>query len=124
MTTEESNFELVGELVRPYVITNGRDLPSDRDFSVTTLVTAADEASHSRVLTPEARSILNMCLEGYLSVAELAGHMGLPLGIVRGVLAELAESGLIHTRAPVPSAQRADRQLLEDVLHGLRTRFA
>lgn len=124
MTAEEQEFELVGELVRPYVITGGRELPSDGDFSVTTLVTATEEALHSRVLTPENRSILDLCSEGFLSVAEIAGHTGLPLGIVRALLAELAESKLIVTRVPVPSAERADKQLLEDVLNGLRKRFA
>ncbi|WP_051717088.1 DUF742 domain-containing protein [Streptomyces megasporus] len=124
MTTEDADFELRGELVRPYVITNGRELPSEREFSVTTLVTVTDEAPNSRVLSPESRSILDLCSGGYLSVVEIAGHTGLPLGIVRALLAELAENKLIWTRAPVPSAESADKQLLKEVLHGLRRRFA
>ncbi|MEE1942120.1 DUF742 domain-containing protein [Streptomyces sp. TRM 70361] len=122
--TEEPDFEVVGELVRPYVITSGRTLPSDREFSVTTLVTASEKAQQSRVLDPESRSILELCSGGFLSIAEIAGHTGLPLGVVRVVLSDLAESKLIYTRAPVPVAERADRQLLEDVLHGLRSHFA
>lgn len=122
--TEESDFELVGALVRPYVLTSGRELPPDREFSVTTLVTAVEGALESRILEPESRTILELCSGGFLSVVEVAGHTGLPLGVIRVLLADLAESGLVQTRAPVPIAERADRKLLEDVLNGLRTRFA
>ncbi|MGK5499344.1 DUF742 domain-containing protein [Streptomyces sp. URMC 125] len=115
---------MVGELVRPYVLTSGRELPPDREFSVTTLVTASEGALESRILEPESRTILELCSGGFLSVVEIAGHTGLPLGVVRVLLTDLAESGLVHTRAPVPIAERADRKLLEDVLNGLRTRFA
>lgn len=124
MTGDEA-FEPVGELVRSYVIANGRALPSAEDFSVTTLVAATeDRASQSRLLSPEARAIVELCSGGFLSVAEVAGHVGQPLGIVRALLAELVESSLIHTRAPVAMAERTDIKILEDVLHGLRARFA
>nr|WP_155074006.1 DUF742 domain-containing protein [Streptomyces taklimakanensis] len=105
-------------------MTSGRELPPDREFSVTTLVTAVEGALESRILEPESRRILELCSGGFLSVVEIAGHTGLPLGVVRVLLADLAEGGLVHTRAPVPIAERADRKLLEDVLNGLRTRFA
>ncbi|MCI0384160.1 DUF742 domain-containing protein [Streptomyces sp. CNQ085] len=124
MSTEDPAFEATGRLVRPYVITGGREIPSEREFSVTTLIMAADDATDRWVVSPESRSVLELCVGGYLSVIEIAGHLGLPLGIVRGLLAELAENGMILTRAPVPSAERVPRQLLEDVLHGLRARFA
>ncbi|MDG9702606.1 DUF742 domain-containing protein [Streptomyces sp. DH37] len=124
MSAEDSAFESTGRLVRPYVITGGREIPSEREFSVTTLITAADDASDKWVTSPESRSVLELCAGGYLSVVEIAGYLNLPLGIVRGLLAELAENGLILTRAPVPSAERVPRQLLEDVLDGLRARFA
>ncbi|WP_405591683.1 DUF742 domain-containing protein [Streptomyces sp. NBC_01190] len=121
--TDEADLDLTGELVRPYVITNGRDLPSDETFSMTTLVMAVENASQSRVLAPESRHILDLCSGGYLSVVEVAGHTGLPLGVVRVLLAQLAESSLVQTRAAVPRAQRTDRKLLEDVLNGLKDRF-
>lgn len=122
--TGDEDVEPVGELVRSYVIANGRVLPTAEDFSVTTLVTATDRASQSRMLSPESRAIVDLCAGGFLSVAEVAGHVRQPLGIVRALLADLAESSLIHTRAPVAMAERTDIEILEDVLHGLRTRFA
>jgi hypothetical protein len=124
MTDEpDPQLDLTGELVRPYVITYGRELPSDEKFSMTTLVMATEDAPHSRVLAPESQHILDLCSGGFLSVVEVAGHTGLPLGVVRILLAQLAESSLINTRAAVPLAQRTDRKLLEDVLNGLKDRF-
>jgi hypothetical protein len=117
------DLDLTGELVRPYVITNGRDLPSDKSFSVITLVTAAEGARDTRVLAPEARHVLELCSGGFLSVVEVAGHTRLPLGVVRILLADLAESGLLTTRAPISHSQRTDEKLLNNVLIGLKARF-
>lgn len=121
--TDEPDLDLAGELVRPYVITNGRELPADEYFSMTTLVMAVEDVTQTRVLAPESRHILDLCSGGFLSVVEVAGHTRLPLGVVRVLLAQLAENSLINTRAAVPIAQRTDRKLLEDVLNGLKDRF-
>jgi hypothetical protein len=120
---DEPDLNQTGELVRPYVITNGRELPSDSTYSVTTLVTATEGALDSRILAPEARHVLELCAGGFLSVVEVAGRTRLPLGVVRLLLADLAAGGLITVRVPVPRAHRADEKLLNDVLTGLRARF-
>ena len=116
------DLDLTAELVRPYVITNGRELPSDSAYSRTTLVTAQEGAAH-RVLAPEERQVVELVSGGYLSVAEVAGHTHLPLGVVRILLAQLEESGLITARPPVPRADKVERQLLNAVLNGLKERF-
>jgi hypothetical protein len=112
------------ELVRPYVITKGRGLPDDEHLSLITLVTAAhgQEQRPSR-LSPEEQRLLDICSAGYLSVAEVAGHTRLPLGVVRIVLAALSESGNLLTRPPVARARLVDKELLEEVLNGLRAKF-
>ena len=115
----DQGLELTADLVRPYVITKGRELPSETVFSRTTLVTAAGDAG-SRVLAPEARQVMQLVSGGHLSVAEVAGHTGLPLGVVRILLAQLEEGGLVTARVP---AHQADQQLLTAVLNGLRQRF-
>ncbi len=120
---DDPNLDLTGDLVRPYVITNGRELPYDNAFSLTTLVTSTQAAQHGRVLAPESRSVLDLCSGGYLSVAEVAAHARLPLGVVRILLAELTDNGLVTARAPIPAAQRTDEKLLQDVLSGLKARF-
>ncbi|MBD9734521.1 DUF742 domain-containing protein [Streptomyces sp. NPDC012461] len=112
------------ELVRPYVITRGRDLPDEQQLSLITLVTASPEhAQRPTRLSPEEQSLLDICSAGYLSVAELAGHTGLPLGVVRILLASLTEGGYLITRPPVARARLADREILEEVLNGLRAKF-
>lgn len=112
------------ELVRPYVITKGRGLPDEEQISLITLVTAAPEDTRRPTrLSPEEAGLLDICSAGYLSVAEIAGHTRLPLGVVKILLASLIEGGHVITRPPVQRAALADRQILEEVLHGLRAKF-
>ncbi|MDQ1031235.1 hypothetical protein QF035_008817 [Streptomyces umbrinus] len=123
MTDSRSESEPeAGELVRPYVITRGRTLPAGNEFSLITLITTAtDQRQRPRRLSPEEQQVLEMCSSGYLSVAEIAAHSQLPLGVVKVLLSSLAEGGYLVTRAPVPSAHLADKNLLQEVLDGLRT---
>jgi hypothetical protein len=123
--TSPEDFELEATgLVRAFVITKGRGLPDDAQLSLITLVTAAPEqGQRSLSLSPEEQRLLDICSAGYLTVAELAGHTGLPLGVVRIVLAGLTEGGHLITRPPVPRARMADRQILQEVLNGLKTKF-
>jgi len=112
------------ELVRPYVITKGRGLPDPAKLSLITLVTAAsDDEQRPTRLSPEEQGLLDLCTAGYLSVAEIAGHTRLPLGVVKILLSALTEGGYLITRPPVQRAPLADRQILEEVLNGLRAKF-
>ncbi|GAB2736757.1 DUF742 domain-containing protein [Streptomyces bullii] len=124
MTDNTPDEHEAAELVRPYVITRGRDLPSEDKFSLITLVTtASDQRQRPNRLSPEEQQLLDMCAGGYLSVAEIAGHTQLPLGVLKILLSSLAEGGYLITRAPVPRAHLADAQLLQEVLDGLHARF-
>ncbi|WP_418958913.1 DUF742 domain-containing protein [Streptomyces tritici] len=125
MTGSEMWETEAAELVRPYVITKGRGLPDDTQLSLITLVTAAPEEGTQRPtrLSPEEQRLLDICSAGYLSVAEIAGHTRLPLGVVKILLASLTEGGYLLTRAPVARAPLADREILEEVLNGLRRKF-
>lgn len=112
------------ELVRPYVITKGRVLPDEDHLSLITLVTAsAQDARRPLRLSPEEQSLLDVCSAGFLSVAEIAGHTRFPLGVVRILLASLMEGGHLMTRPPVARARLADKEILEEVLNGLRAKF-
>ncbi|QDY79683.1 DUF742 domain-containing protein [Streptomyces qinzhouensis] len=120
----EHELELTSSLVPLFVITNGWTLPPDHEYERTALVCAQPGAVTAvRTLSPEARIVLDLVAEGFLSVAEVAGHTHLPLGIVRILLAQLEDGGLILVRQPVPSAERVDRELLSAVLDGLKSRF-
>ncbi|GAA2993024.1 DUF742 domain-containing protein [Streptomyces fulvorobeus] len=120
----EHELELTSPLVPLFVITNGRALPPDHEYEHTTLVMAAPEsAAAARTLSPEAGQVMELVADGFLSVAEVAGHTHLPLGIVRILLAQLEEDGLILVRRPIPRAERVDRELVSAVLDGLKNRF-
>lgn len=122
---QDEDLELTSPLVPLFVITNGRALPPDHEYEHTTLVTAAAENGQvaARTLSPEAGQVLDLVADGFLSVAEVAGHTHLPLGIVRILLAQLEDDGLILTRTPIPRAERVDRELVNAVLEGLKNRF-
>lgn len=109
-------------LVRPYVITNGRGLPDNDQFNLITLVTASEKRPSSHY-DPEKHRLLDLCGGGYLSVAEIAGHLGLPIGIVKVLLSDLSSDGYLVTRAPAPPAQLVDVSVLQEVLDGLQARF-
>ncbi|MEU3601453.1 DUF742 domain-containing protein [Streptomyces sp. NPDC006798] len=119
----EHELELTSDLVPLFVITNGWVLPPDHEYERTTLVCAQTDTAAARTLSPEARVVLDLVADGFLSVAEVAGHTHLPLGVVRILLAQLEENALIVVRKPVPRAERVDRELLSAVLDGLKTRF-
>lgn len=123
-TPDEPELEReTAPLVRPYVITNGRSLVDDHDFSLITLVTAAVDGPRTGHLDPEKLRLLDLCAGGYLSVAEIAGHTNLPVGVVKILLSDLTEEGFLMTRAPVPPAKLVERHILEEVLNGLQARF-
>ncbi|QMU72187.1 DUF742 domain-containing protein [Streptacidiphilus sp. P02-A3a] len=124
--TAPEEWELeAAELVRPYVITKGRGLPDEEQLSLITLVTAAPQQGQRPMrMSPEELRLLDICSVGYLSVAEIAGHTRLPLGVVKILLAALTEAGYLITRPPVARATLANKELLEEVLNGLRAKFA
>ncbi|MFB0626323.1 DUF742 domain-containing protein [Streptomyces sp. AB3(2024)] len=122
----DEHLELTSPLVPLFVITNGRALPPEHEYEHTTLVTATAAESGqvtARTLSPEAGQVMDLVANGFLSVAEVAGHTHLPLGIVRILLAQLEEDRLILARRPIPRAERVDRELVSAVLEGLKNRF-
>jgi hypothetical protein len=123
MTTSDSGSDAFPPLVRSYVITDGRVADSEL-FDLVTLVKAnpIDENQRGKPLDPEKRRLLELSSRGYLSVAEIAAHLRLPLGIIRVLLADLlAEGRLTRSSAPRPSG--VSRKILQEVLDGLRARF-
>ncbi|MFH8366600.1 DUF742 domain-containing protein [Streptomyces sp. NPDC018031] len=109
-------------LVRPYVVTDGRAHPSRNTFDLVTLVMAYGDRPLSG-LSPEKRKLMELCLGGALSVAEVASHLRLPVSVTKVLLSDLVDSGHITTRSPIPSAQLPEAQLLQEVLDGLRARL-
>lgn len=122
MKSPEEDHESAG-LVRPYVVAGDTTIPEgSAGLLLITLVTTSD-APPPPLASPEKLQLWEICSRGYLSVAEAAGYVQLPIGIVKVLLSDLAESGHLLIREPAPPTERIDTQVLQEVLNGLRSQF-
>jgi hypothetical protein len=109
-----------GSLVRPYTKTGGRTR-SDYDLAIEALVSTSDRGKvPDAAVRPEHRSICGLCLDTR-SVAEVAAHLRLPLGVARVLIGDMAGMGLvlIHQSGMVVG-DRPSIDFMERVLSGLR----
>jgi hypothetical protein len=117
---EENPAAESGSLVRPYTRTGGRTRP-DYDLAIEALVSTSDRGlERDAAVLPEHRSICGICTDTR-SVAEVAAHLRLPLGVVRVLIGDMASMGLvlIHQGGLVVG-DRPSIDFLERVLSGLR----
>jgi hypothetical protein len=108
-------------LVRPHVVTGGRAHPTRNIFDLVTLIIAVRGELHE--LSVEKRLVMQLCRGGALSVAEIAGHLSLPVSVTKVLLSDLVDSGHVTVRASTRETYPRDRKLLEEVLDGLRARL-
>jgi hypothetical protein len=109
-----------GPVVRPYALTQGRTRPAGASFDLVATV----RATHARIadptsLAPEHMNVLQLA-RAPTTVADIASDVDLPLGVVRIILADLRELGLVAISTPVVPAERIDTHILREVLNGLR----
>jgi Protein of unknown function (DUF742) len=113
--------EDAGPVVRPYAVTGGRTRPHAGEFDLIALVVATQPVSALGLgLAPEHVAIVRLC-QHPLSVAEISAHLDLPVGIVRVLLGDLLDEGLILTHQPPPASQPPSQRLLNAVINGLRS---
>ncbi len=109
-----------GPVVRPYALTQGRTRPAGESFDLVATVMATHVAiADPSALAPEHVSVLRLA-RAPTTVADIASDVDLPLGVVRIILADLRELGLVAIRTPVVMAERIDKHTLREVLNGLR----
>jgi hypothetical protein len=106
-------------VVRPYAITGGRTREDQDELEVEALVTTTSFGVTSPGLSFEWRTIALLCRD-VLSVAEISAKLQLPLGVVRLLVADMADQGLLELHRPAQFGDRPDLALLERVLYGLR----
>jgi hypothetical protein len=106
-------------VVRPYALVRGRTKPSGELLDVITMVYAAGmDVPDPADLEPEHLAALALC--GIpMSVADLASRLDLPLGVIRILLADLRDRGLLRIHRPRPE-RLTDVRLLREVADGLR----
>ncbi|WP_410669772.1 DUF742 domain-containing protein [Amycolatopsis sp. cmx-4-68] len=110
----------VNSRVRPYTRTGGRTR-SDHNLALEALVSTSDDGRRYRgVRSVEHRRICDLCLDTR-SVAEIAAHLRLPLGVVKVLVGDMADIGLvlIH-QTELILGDRSSRDFMERVLAGLR----
>jgi hypothetical protein len=110
--------EDAGPLVRPYAVARGRTRPTRHDLEMTTLVLSANTDRHVNV-DREYAHILQMCRRP-LSIAEVSATLNLPLVVVKVLLSDLIDWGLIIFRSPPRTSDVPRIELLQAVLDGIR----
>jgi hypothetical protein len=109
-------------LVRPYSLTSGRTIPAI-DIALEALIQPLAEVLDLDYieLSNEARSILSLSSNSP-SVAEIAVHVGVPVGVARVLVADLVEAGHVRIQATLQedASDAERRELIERVLSGLR----
>jgi hypothetical protein len=102
--------------VRPYVFTRGRTR-SRFELSIEALVSVVPAAPTAH-MDGEHHAVIAICHEPR-SVAEIAAVLGVPLGVARVLVGDLAAAGAV-TLHRTAGAAGPDLALMERVLSGLR----
>jgi hypothetical protein len=113
-----------GRVVPVYAVTGGRTRAGDHDLPVESVVTAVDGVDVHAVgdLQPEYRAICSHARTP-VSLVEVAAHLGMPIGVARVLVSDLAEAGHLVVHAPDPAnADGPPPQILVRLLEGLRAR--
>lgn len=102
--------------VRPYVFTRGRTR-SQFELSIEALVSIVPSARVAH-LSAEHHAVVLLCRESR-SVAEIAALLGVPIGVARVLVGDLAGAGAVSLHRTAGAAG-PDQALMERVLAGLR----
>ena len=111
-----------GPVVRPYAVTGGRTEPADGevlDLIAVVVATGLPAAPDARRLSPEHRRILALCGQ-QITLADLAADTALPVGVVRVLIADLTMQGAVTVVRQQPTDQRSEKNVLQEILDGLR----
>jgi Protein of unknown function (DUF742) len=107
-------------VVRPYMITRGRTTSSLGVFELHAPVVALVGADQLGPATaPESRGIIEIC-QTPTSVAELSARLAMPVGVVRVLIGDLVDAGMVRVRQVEDRAEHRDVRLLERLLEGIR----
>jgi hypothetical protein len=110
-----------GPVVRPYAVARGRTRPASSALDLlASVVSTGLPAPANAELSAQHRRVIG-CLSGQgRPVVELASEVGLPVGVVRVLLSDLLEHGLISVRAQRDKSATPSESLLREVINGLR----
>lgn len=108
-----------GPVVRPYALTGGRTRPAGERFDLLALICAVRGVTRDLLeLGPEQLDVLRRC-QVPTPAADLASDLDLPLGVIRILVSDLRELGLV-TIHQTSTVGLTDTKILKDVADGLR----
>ncbi len=108
-----------GPVVRPYALTGGLTRPSGQRFDLLDMVGVVRRpAEDMRHLPPEQAEVLQRC-QIPAPLVDLAADMNLPVGVIRILVSDLRERGLVTIHRAKP-AGFDDLKILQEVVDGLR----
>ena len=112
-----------GRVVPVYALTMGRTRVDGVHLPIEALVTVTELASRpADDLQREHRLILELVTRP-LSLAEIGVGLGVPVGVARVLVSDLANAGYLEVHLPqVIVNGRPSQDILERLLDGLRTR--
>jgi hypothetical protein len=108
-----------GELVRPFCLTRGRTRPASDIAIEAILVTTGRGRQEAPYAGRHKHLIADLCQQPQ-SLAEIAAHMGVPLGVAKVLVADMAAEHMLTLHHPGHDNYHQHMQTLERVLDGLR----
>jgi hypothetical protein len=109
-----------GPVVRPYALTRGRTRPHGEALDlIDVMVATGSQPGEGSWLGPEHRRILAACRRPAV-VADVASDMDLPLAVVRVLLGDLCQEGLLTVLRPAGEAPVSDLSVMKHLLEGLK----
>jgi hypothetical protein len=107
-----------GPVVRPYALTGGKTRPSGERIDLIDMVRAVRSAGLNLRLTPEQARVLASC-QIPVALVEIAADLGLATGVVRILVSDMRERGLITIHRARPEGA-SDLTILRQVADALR----
>ncbi|MGW7822839.1 DUF742 domain-containing protein [Streptomyces puniciscabiei] len=124
MSDEHWYEDETGSMVRPYTVTHGRTRPSGaHTIDLMSRVTALDADAPGPRVDHARAALLDLIRRGPRPVVELAADADLPLTVLRVLLGDLAEAGLIRIDEPRrhrTGGPATDPGLLREIMERLR----
>jgi hypothetical protein len=107
-----------GPVVRPYALTGGLTRPSGQRLDLLDMACAVRNVGLNPMLTPEQTEVLHRCRIP-VPLVELAADLNLPTGVVRILVADMRDRGLVTIHRSKPAGV-SDLKILQEVVNGLR----
>ncbi|MFJ1706298.1 DUF742 domain-containing protein [Kitasatospora sp. NPDC088346] len=113
-------------MIPSYLATRGVGTPS-RNSLQSLMAVAATGLPAAPHHTPVQQRMISLLTGGALTISETAAYLRLQTGVCKVLLSQLIDGGHVQVRVPAPDAllpdahaNRPSKELLEEVLNGLR----